>query len=592
MKITSFVHDGQFDCGLVDGQGHIYRLDGCEAVRAISPSQRLPALLAMDRDERRQVVKQFEFTAESKIHPRVLAPAVPLCPLFFYGHGNSPTIWRRQQGPRFRWNIPRMTHFRVRPWTSLSGNGDTVELPVKASLAHGAEFAVVLGKDAYRVPETEAESYIAGVLVMNDLFMSGLHGDYDNLPDEELSRYMVMSLDCMSKSADGNGAIGPWITTVEELEDAYTARMGTQRLSAMRKSSYASAYLYDLIIQTSIDGKLSERGHTSATLLGAEYLIAYFSQFMTLPAGTILGLGAPSWDGQMVDIPEQLGSRSKLEVSIEQVGDLQTHIERVGCHRERKRSPFLARVQRWGMDENKTKKSPSRSVWICRGNYLKADEIEGVPESNRYCANLYPPGVLGKPGAPLVLAPHMGAVECEVHLAGVIGRPCYNIEEGEALECLAGVTVMLHLRDRSLGHRIKTPTDYETRGVHYLGGCADGFARLSPVVPLTHADDLDSLVMSVSIQDGDMVQTHSGGYRNGLNGMIAMCTRQITLLPDDVLSLGRSGSPLVLAENTYVDGKVLHAEIENLGRIDCTLKDHRNPEAQHGNTHGLYPELE
>ena len=71
-----------------------------------------------------------------------------------------------------------------------------------------------------------------------------------------------------------------------------------------------------------------------------------------------------------------------------------------------------------------------------------------------------------------------------------------------------------------------------------------------------------------------------------------MCTRQTTLLPDDVLSLGRVGSPLVLAENTYVDGKVLHAEIENLGRIDCTLKDQRNPEAQHGNTHGLYPELE
>ena len=125
------------------------------------------------------------------------------------------------------------------------------ELSANASLLHGAEFAVVLGKNAHRVPEKEAESYIAGVL--------------------------VMSLDCMSKSADGNGAIGPWITTVEELEDAYIARMGTERLTAMRDSSHAAAYLYDLIIQTSINGDLSERGHTSAMLLGAEYLIVYFS---------------------------------------------------------------------------------------------------------------------------------------------------------------------------------------------------------------------------------------------------------------------------------------------------------------------------
>ncbi|MFW6075311.1 MAG: fumarylacetoacetate hydrolase family protein [Chloroflexota bacterium] len=105
----------------------------------------------------------------------------------------------------------------------IIGPGDTVELPPhEASIFHHeAELAVVIGKEASRIPRQRAMDQIFGYTVYNDVSARGL--------DREGSSSFL------GKSFDTFAAFGPWIVTPDEIDDVYNLRVTVRDSGEIRQ---------------------------------------------------------------------------------------------------------------------------------------------------------------------------------------------------------------------------------------------------------------------------------------------------------------------------------------------------------------------
>jgi 2-keto-4-pentenoate hydratase/2-oxohepta-3-ene-1,7-dioic acid hydratase in catechol pathway len=111
------------------------------------------------------------------------------------GDGSIPAAW--YEFPVFLF---------MNPW-DLTGPGDEVPAPADSQLLDfELELACVVGRTAHNVAEEDANSYIAGYLIMNDWSARDL-----------VAKELTVGLG-PSKGKDFATTIGPWITTPDELE--------------------------------------------------------------------------------------------------------------------------------------------------------------------------------------------------------------------------------------------------------------------------------------------------------------------------------------------------------------------------------------
>ena len=76
---------------------------------------------------------------------------------------------------------------------------------------------------------------------------------------------------------------------------------------------------------------------------------------------------------------------------------------------------------------------------------------------------------------------------------------------------------------------------------------------------------------------GDVV-TRTSDYLLDFGQVISFLSKEITLLPGDVVSLGAAGKRLVIpADHKLAEGATLHASIEGLGDFRVPLVDLRGP---------------
>jgi 2-keto-4-pentenoate hydratase/2-oxohepta-3-ene-1,7-dioic acid hydratase in catechol pathway len=119
------------------------------------------------------------------------------------------------------------------------------------------ELAVVIGKKASYVDETEAEAYIAGYC---------LHNDYSERAFQlERGGQWVKG-----KSCDTFAPLGPFIASADEIKD-----------------------INNLRLWLTVNGKMMQDGSTSNLIFNIPFLVHYISQFMTLLPGDIISTGTP-----------------------------------------------------------------------------------------------------------------------------------------------------------------------------------------------------------------------------------------------------------------------------------------------------------
>ncbi len=174
--------------------------------------------------------------------------------------------------------------------TSLVGPFDPIVLPRGAKVVDGeVELAVVIGRTARGIPESEAMQFIAGYTVLNDIT--------DREAQKEGKQWF------RAKSADTFCPLGPYLVTPDEIRDPQNLRLYSK-----------------------IGGRILQDSNTSKMIFKIPYLISFISAAITLEAGDIIATGTPGGIGSAHKPPVLLRPGDTIEAGAESVGDQHSNI--------------------------------------------------------------------------------------------------------------------------------------------------------------------------------------------------------------------------------------------------------------------------
>ena len=158
------------------------------------------------------------------------------------------------------------------------------------SLDYEVERGVILGKDARNIKAEDAEKYIFGYTVINDVSAR-------NLQTSHRQWYF-------GKSLDGFTPMGPCIVTANEV-----------------------SFPPSLEIRCWINGELRQDSNTARLIHGIPEILETLSAGMTLKAGTIIATGTPAGVGMGFEPPRFLKHGDEIKMEIEGIGVLENRID-------------------------------------------------------------------------------------------------------------------------------------------------------------------------------------------------------------------------------------------------------------------------
>ena len=168
-----------------------------------------------------------------------------------------------------------------------------------------------------------------------------------------------------------------------------------------------------------------------------------------------------------------------------------------------------------------------------------------------------PRNTLASPGAQVVVPADAGEFEIGASLGLVIGRTACRLNEADALDHLAGCTLVA---DLSVPH-----DSFYRPSIRFKA--RDGSCLVGPrVVNCPALRDLDALSLQVLL-DGTVVHTAStAGMQRTVARLLVAVTDFMTLRPGDVLMLGvAAGAPRAHA------GQHFAIEVPGIGRLEGAL---------------------
>ena len=146
------------------------------------------------------------------------------------------------------------------------------------------ELAVVIGKEASHISESEALDHVAGYVLHNDVS--------ERTFQLERSGQWVKG-----KSCDTFAPIGPFIATKDEIKNPN-----------------------NLDLWLKLNGELMQKSNTSDFIFNIQEVVSYISQFMTLLPGDIISTGTPSGVGLGLNPPRYLKEGDEVELGVEGLG--------------------------------------------------------------------------------------------------------------------------------------------------------------------------------------------------------------------------------------------------------------------------------
>lgn len=173
------------------------------------------------------------------------------------------------------------------------GSGQAICIPpVTDEVDYEAELAVVIGKEAYRVPESKALDYVAGYMNFNDVSARNLQ--------RQDGQWMK------GKFLDTFAPMGPWLCTADEITDPG-----------------------QLSIQLRLNGQVMQNSHTKNLIFSVARIVSYLSQMLTLKPGDIIATGTPAGVGFSRKPPVFLQDGDTVEVEIEGLGTLLNSVRKL-----------------------------------------------------------------------------------------------------------------------------------------------------------------------------------------------------------------------------------------------------------------------
>ncbi len=150
------------------------------------------------------------------------------------------------------------------------------------------ELGIVIGRTACEVSAEEAEEYVAGYTVVNDV--SARDAQFE---DEQFFR---------GKSYDTFAPMGPALTAPDAIDPN------------------------DVKVELRLNGEVKQESSTAEFIFDVGDAIEYLSHVTTLQPGTVISTGTPGGVGIFRDPPELLAPGDTVEAEIEGVGSLENHV--------------------------------------------------------------------------------------------------------------------------------------------------------------------------------------------------------------------------------------------------------------------------
>lgn len=176
--------------------------------------------------------------------------------------------------------------------TKIMGLDDEIDghFDLDEALDYEVELAVVIGKEGTNIAPEDAEDYIFGYTIMNDVSARGIQGKHRQW-------YKGKSLDTFT-------VLGPVIVTKDELP-----------------------LPLELDITSILNGEVRQQSNTRLMIRNINELISEISQGITLEPGDIIATGTCSGVGVGFNPPKYMKSGDIIECKIEKIGNLRNRIK-------------------------------------------------------------------------------------------------------------------------------------------------------------------------------------------------------------------------------------------------------------------------
>ncbi|WP_139416818.1 fumarylacetoacetate hydrolase family protein [Agromyces laixinhei] len=249
MKIARFSHDDTIAFGIVDEEEH--------------------ELVVLKADP---MFAGYEPTGERVkfTDAKLLAPVIPRSKVVAVGKNYH------DHAAEMGGEAPAEPLLFLKPNTSVIGPDDAIVLPKQSErVEHEGELAVVIGRIAKNVAEDDADDYIFGYTIANDVTARDLQHR-----DGQWSR---------AKGFDSFCPLGPLIETHVDFDEA--------------------------VIETTVNGVRKQEGRLADLVHSVPAIVAYASSVFTLLPGDVILTGTPAGVGPIVD-------GDTVDVTISGVGTL------------------------------------------------------------------------------------------------------------------------------------------------------------------------------------------------------------------------------------------------------------------------------
>lgn len=169
---------------------------------------------------------------------------------------------------------------------ALIGPGEQIQMPTESNkIDWEVELCAVVGKEGRRIRVEEAEEYLLGYTVLNDVSVRDWQG--------RTSEWF------QGKNWDSMTPFGPVIVSPDELDIAG-----------------------GLAMTCTVDGETRQQGSTANLIFRPAEVISYISTFMTLQPGDLIALGTPAGVGLSLRPRKWLAPGQTVVTEIEGIGRL------------------------------------------------------------------------------------------------------------------------------------------------------------------------------------------------------------------------------------------------------------------------------
>ncbi len=254
MKLVQFLNEEKSKTGIFE-DNHITEITG-SMVEAFNNSEKIS----------KQVTYELN---EVKILPPVSPSKIVCVGLNYIDHARELNM-----------ELPDEPVIFIKPSTGVIGHLDSIIYPSSSKqVDHEVELALIISREAHHVKEEDADDYIGGYTILNDVTARDLQRK-----DVQWTR---------GKSFDTFCPIGPYIET--QLDQS------NQKISLK------------------LNGEVKQNSNTKNMIFSAQELVEFISDIMTLNPGDVIATGTPPGVGAM-----NIGDI--VEAEIEEIGMLKNII--------------------------------------------------------------------------------------------------------------------------------------------------------------------------------------------------------------------------------------------------------------------------